>query len=59
MKLARRLKDKLARNPPYWQVSGMEGLPFVFGVRHKLRGDGIHIEWTEEQLWGNPRNRRS
>jgi hypothetical protein len=78
IKLARRLNDKLARNPPYWQEPGMEGLPFiiavqdfhspgsmrmitsamtefVFGVRHTLQKDGIHIEWIEDHVWGNAR----
>lgn len=78
IKLARRLKDKLARNPPYWQEPGMEGLPFViavqdfhspgsmrlinsamteyvFGVRHTLRPDGVHVEWIGEHVWGNAR----
>jgi ribosomal protein L30 len=78
IKLARRLKDKLVRNPPYWQEPGMEGLPFVisvqdfhspgsmrmitsamteyvFGVRHTLRRDGIHIERIGEHVWGNIR----
>ena len=78
IKLARRLKDKLGRNPPYWQEPGMEDLPFViavqdfhspgsmrmivsamteyvFGIRHTLKKDGIHIEEIEEHVWGNAR----
>jgi len=78
IKLARRLRDKLERNPPYWHEPRMEGLPFViavqdfhspgsmrmitsamteyvFGVRHTLRSDGIHIERIEEHVWGNAR----
>jgi hypothetical protein len=33
IKLARRLKDKLGRNPPYWQEPGMDGLPFAIAVQ--------------------------
>ena len=33
IKLARRLKDKLARNPPYWQMPGMAELPFVIAIQ--------------------------
>ena len=33
IKLARALKKKLRKNPPYWTAEGMDGLPFVIALQ--------------------------
>jgi hypothetical protein len=80
IKLARALKRKLFRQPPYWVDEGLAGLPFVialqdfhapaamvsivpnateyvFGVRHSIVDGRQRIEWIDEHVFGQAREK--